>query len=309
MRVLIGYDGSQLADAALVDLHRAGLPADVEVVVLSAADVVMPPNLPAEAIVSEPQIARELERWRALVEATLAETQAVAERAAVRVRTEFPRWSVAAESVADSPGWAMIRRAEGSADPTWRADLLVVGAAGLSGIERIIFGSVAHQVLTNAPCSTRVSRAPKRPRGADPIRLIVGVDGSTDADAAVRAVAARTWPAGTQCRVISVVDSRLASALPPKLLPMILTPELAAQHVAGAGVEILRAAGLAASVAVKRGGAARQLVKEAEEFEADCIFVGARGLSHVERFMLGSVSTSVAMRAGCSVEVVHPAQR
>jgi hypothetical protein len=40
---------------------------------------------------------------------------------------------------------------------------------------------------------------------------------------------------------------------------------------------------------------------------ADCIFVGARGLSQVERFLLGSVSSAVAARASCSVEVVRPA--
>lgn len=309
MRVLIGYDGSQLADAALIDLHRAGLPENVEAVVLCAADVAVPPNLPADALTGEPQVARELQHWKARVDKALIEARAVAERAAGRLRTEFPRWTVSSEAVADSPGWALVKRAEGSGGRAWRADLIVVGAAGNSGIGSVLFGSVAHQVLTNAPCSTRISRAPGRPRGTEPIRLLIGVDGSSDADAAVRAVAARAWPVGTQCRVATVVDPHLASALPLKLLPVLLSPDVAAQRVAGESAETVRAVGLAASVAVRQGGVARQLVKEAEEFAADCIFVGARGLGRVERFVLGSVSTSVAMRATCSVEVVHPAKR
>lgn len=35
MKILIAYDGSDCADAALTDLQRAGLPSDVEAIVLS----------------------------------------------------------------------------------------------------------------------------------------------------------------------------------------------------------------------------------------------------------------------------------
>lgn len=36
MKILIAYDGSNCADAALVDLQRAGLPSDVGAIVLTA---------------------------------------------------------------------------------------------------------------------------------------------------------------------------------------------------------------------------------------------------------------------------------
>ena len=49
----------------------------------------------------------------------------------------------------------------------------------------------------------------------------------------------------------------------------------------------------------------RLLLSEAESHDADCIFVGARGLSRFERLLLGSVSTAVVTRAHCSVEVVR----
>ena len=39
MKILIAYDGSPCADAALDDLRRAGLPCEAEAVVLSVADV------------------------------------------------------------------------------------------------------------------------------------------------------------------------------------------------------------------------------------------------------------------------------
>jgi nucleotide-binding universal stress UspA family protein len=47
------------------------------------------------------------------------------------------------------------------------------------------------------------------------------------------------------------------------------------------------------------------LCSEAEDLMADCIFVGARGMGRLERFLIGSVSLGVAARAHCSVEVVR----
>jgi len=43
MKILIGYDGSACSDAALDDLKTAGLPEEVEAVVMSVAEVWLPP--------------------------------------------------------------------------------------------------------------------------------------------------------------------------------------------------------------------------------------------------------------------------
>ena len=48
MKILIGYDGSESADAALKDLTRAGLPSEADVLVMSLADVFLPPPLDEE---------------------------------------------------------------------------------------------------------------------------------------------------------------------------------------------------------------------------------------------------------------------
>ncbi|HKO95676.1 MAG TPA: hypothetical protein VJU86_01700 [Pyrinomonadaceae bacterium] len=44
MKILIGYDGSESADAVLNDLQRAGLPRDVEAFIVSVSEVLMPPS-------------------------------------------------------------------------------------------------------------------------------------------------------------------------------------------------------------------------------------------------------------------------
>ena len=67
----------------------------------------------------------------------------------------------------------------------------------------------------------------------------------------------------------------------------------------------LRATGLAVSSLVREGNPKQILVNEAKRWKADCVFVGARGLRGIERFLLGSVSMAVTARAPCSVEVVR----
>jgi hypothetical protein len=44
MRILVGYDGSEGADATLIDLQRAGLPDLAEALIVSVADVTALPE-------------------------------------------------------------------------------------------------------------------------------------------------------------------------------------------------------------------------------------------------------------------------
>jgi nucleotide-binding universal stress UspA family protein len=67
----------------------------------------------------------------------------------------------------------------------------------------------------------------------------------------------------------------------------------------------LKAAGLVTTAIIKVEEPKRLLLNEAERWDADCVFVGARGLSRLERLLLGSVSMAVMTRAHCSVEVVR----
>ena len=67
----------------------------------------------------------------------------------------------------------------------------------------------------------------------------------------------------------------------------------------------LRDAGLKAMSSVRDGDPKRVLLAEAERWGADCIFVGAKGHTRLDKVLLGSVSAAVAARASCSVEVVR----
>lgn len=304
MKIIIGYDGSEYADDALEDLENAGLPESVDAVVMCGADVFHVFEGAEGAGFSSKMIIEAAARWRANVDAAIAEARQTAERGAMQLRRLFPKWTITAAGVADSPSWALIQSGEGLGDPTRAAHMIVVGAAGHSAVGRIMFGSVANQVLSNAGCQVRIGR--RSSRGPDePIRVLIGVDGSPESRLAVDEVAFRAWPKGTECRVVAVVDSRLSTAH-PSLFPFgALTPDAVALAIVGESRKILEETGLTTTTAVRMGRAAKYMLKEAAEFGAHCIFLGARGLGRRDRFLLGSVSRSVAMHATCSVEVVR----
>jgi nucleotide-binding universal stress UspA family protein len=77
------------------------------------------------------------------------------------------------------------------------------------------------------------------------------------------------------------------------------------KHAANSAAEKLRAAGLIATALLEEGEPKRVLVQLARDWEANAIFVGARGLSRVEGVLLGSVSSSTVAHAPCTVEVVR----
>ena len=306
MKILIAYDGSSGANAALDDLQCAGLPRVVEALIISVAEVFLPPSSSLTPAVLAQVPAAVQRAWTQATHA-VEEAHALAQQARTHILTSFPAWDVRAEACADSPAWAVIKKAD-----TWQPDVIVVGSHGHSAVSRFLLGSVSHRVLTEAHCSVRVGRRPHQTDKA-PLHLLIGIDGSPDAEAAVQAVATREWPVGSAVRLVTALDARMCTALafmPPSGERGIEARDEDAQIWMSKTLEAmaapLRTRGLTVSSVIKEGDPKHVLLDEAEHWGADCIFVGARGLSRVERFLLGSVSAAVAARAHCSVEVVRP---
>jgi nucleotide-binding universal stress UspA family protein len=309
MKVLIGYDGSPYADAAIDDLQRAGLPSTgTQALVLSVADVW--PSLPPvyrQALIPGPEemSLAVAESAQHLAQQAQTEAKELATKARANVAGLFPGWTVEAETVADSPASAITERAQ-----QWGADLIVIGSHGRGAISRLFFGSISHKVLRYAHCSVRVGRhVENRHPGA--LRVMLGMDTSEGAAAALSALAQRQWPQDTIVHIVTAVDVRLATAIPVLEAPLgeggfVSTDEQGwigdAQKQA---CEELRRAGLATTSVIRDGDPKHVLLAEAEAWHADLIVLGAKGISRIERFLLGSVSSAVASRAHCSVEVIR----
>src|SRR5678815_2257626 len=59
------------------------------------------------------------------------------------------------------------------------------------------------------------------------------------------------------------------------------------------------------NVHVRIGKPAQEILGLAKEVGADLIIMGSKGLTGVERFVLGSVAEKVAREAGCTVEIAR----
>jgi nucleotide-binding universal stress UspA family protein len=311
MRILIGYDGSKCADAALDDLGRAGLPENAEAQILSTAEVWLPPPPPSSYEIIEQarqvKVPADLKRIYSKECEAAKEALSLAQRAQERLKAIFPKWEVSADSACGSPAWELVSKAD-----LWRPDLIVVGSHGRTALGRFVLGSVSQRVLTEARCSVRVARG--RVEEPDtPVRLIIGVDGSPGSATAVQAVAARYWPPKSEAKLVAVDDPLLpdyvGEVIPPlaNIIEEDKQEELTwATKIAKESAALLAHTRLKVTQVLREGDPKHELPKAAEEWGADCIFIGSTGFSNrLERFMLGSVSAAVTARAHCSVEVVR----
>lgn len=296
-RILIAYDGSACADAALEDLRLAGLPETrVEALTISVAEVWLPPST-ADTGNESNFLTESLRKKQEKNLQIFAETKDLSEKAAEKVGEMFPGWNVRPEANYGSPAWEVLARAD-----KFKPDLIVVGSQGLSMLKRIWLGSVSQKIVTEAKCSVRVARGRSSEAEKNaPLRLVIAFDGTAGAEKAVETVENRHWPPQTEALLVIVEDT---GAVLEAFSFEENTSELETH-----GREIVRRLnekGLTASLRVVEGNPKDLIVLEAEDFGANCIFAGATQFSGaVERFLLGSVSSAITARAHCSVEVVR----
>jgi nucleotide-binding universal stress UspA family protein len=305
MRVLIGYDGSEGAQAAINDLPRAGLPSATEALVFTAVDIAplaAAPVMPAAYPSADPIEASVYPAVAAAEAADLA-AHRIAHEGEATLRALFPDWSISSEVSIDAASSGLVTRAA-----QWNADLLVIGSHGQSRLARLLLGSVSQMVVSHATCSTRVVRAGTPAHSGAP-KLLLGIDTSPHSAMTVEAVSQRTWPSGTHARIVTVMDSSSAAWFGHASRQGGASPEHDAMHWArhavDEAVKELVACGLESSSAVLEGDAGSVLLAEAAAWGADCIFLGAKGHSRLEKLLLGSVSSHIASKAHCSVEIVR----
>src|SRR5262245_32636908 len=133
MKILFPYDGSSSADAAIEDLWRAGLPSQIDVLVVSVEDGGFHTHQHSDS---------------------MAEAETLAKKARERIQLHFPDWTVSSQALWGHPADVILETSL-----WWHPDLLIVGSHGRSRVARLFLGSVSLDLLHRARCSVRVTRA------------------------------------------------------------------------------------------------------------------------------------------------------
>lgn len=284
MKILLAIDGSTASEAALDSITARPWPARSSVEIVSVVE-------PAHLWTNAHAAAESAQRADELVEQAMECLHA----------RDFPAKGV---TLFGNPKTVIVERARQSG-----ADFIFLGARGSSGLKRFLLGSAATGILRDAPCSVEIVRG----EGGAVKRLLLATDGSEFSERAASSIAQRPWPEGTEVRVVSVVELTLPPGhafFEPPVDTAFLEDERAramrrCQEAIGRAREILAGMSTSESISVLLAPPRAIILNEAAEWGADLIVLGSHGHGRIDRLLLGSVSESVAMHAGCSVEVIR----
>jgi nucleotide-binding universal stress UspA family protein len=160
-----------------------------------------------------------------------------------------------------------------------QATLVAVGSHDHRRLSGILLGSVATQLLHDAPCSVLMARAPRDE--PFPRTVVVAVDGSTESGRAIRVATDVAHAAGAELEAVVATGGQGGVALTAvrSLLEAVGGPQIPLREDPQAPVEALT------------------------RLQPDLLVIGSRGLQGLRS--LGSVSERVAHEASCSVLVVR----
>ena len=133
--IVVALDGSDLSEQVIQSLEELQLQPTTKIIL---SHVILPPELDQEILADRPQTGFEEMPYFHM------------EKQLQSYQTKLPGES-ALEIVTGDPSEEIIRLAN-----IYQADLIVIGSRGLTGMTRIIQGSVSSQVVENAPCSVLV---------------------------------------------------------------------------------------------------------------------------------------------------------
>ena len=146
------------------------------------------------------------------------------------------------------------------------------------------------------------------------MKVLVAVDSIISLDILINEMSARSWPAGTEARVLSVVED---GDVPLKtwrdegygVSAVRREMQRRGEQLSVLGVERLRRIGIPAQVVIMRGNPEFLISFAARSWPADLIIMRAHNRKDFRSRLLGSVAKSVVESAPCSVEVVRAREK
>jgi nucleotide-binding universal stress UspA family protein len=198
----------------------------------------------------------------------------------------------------------------------WEADLIVIGTHGRRGLQRLLLGSGAEQILRLAPVPVLVVRdaAPSLHAGATGAsrspyqRILVPVDGSEPSNRALVEALQLARTAGGRVRVVHDVND-LAYLVPYEGAESVIEQARTdARQVIDAALAVCQSAGVPADSEVVEEAGRRlgdAVAEAARGWNADLVVIGTHGRRGMQRLLLGSGAEEIIRLASVPVLVVR----
>ncbi|MEQ8766457.1 MAG: universal stress protein [Planctomycetota bacterium] len=291
MKILFAFDDSEPARAARAILARLPLSKGSEITVLTVAE-------DSGHVLS--QLHGEDE---AVLEAARAEGERAALALARSAAEELRRTAVDVHLVART---GHVTREILSQVRDLGVDLLVTGARGLSTFDRLVLGSVAAELLSDAPCSLLLARTGPagEPEPGQPLEIVFATDGSKPAGVAADQLAA--LPLGDRARVHVVTVLELISGFGAEVQQRLSAAwhrekDFARAHVEDVKARLEATGAIVDTEVLESEDVADSIARIAEMKGADLLVIGHRGRGLLSRMSPGRIARQVAQLAPCSV--------
>lgn len=146
------------------------------------------------------------------------------------------------------------------------------------------------------------------------MKVLVAADSITTLEILLDEMTARSWPAGTEARVLSIVEdgdvpSKVWREEGYEVSAVRREMHRRGEQITALAVERLRQKRIPSRVVVMRGNPEFLISFAARSWPADLILMRAHNRKDFRSRLLGSVAKSVVENAPCSVEVVRPREK
>lgn len=186
-------------------------------------------------------------------------------------------------------------------------DLIVLGTHGRRGVQRLVLGSVAEEVVRRAPRPVlTVGRGASTPASLEGQPLLVPIDFS-EHQGPLLAHARELARAYDMTLILfhavemeGLPDVYGLSTSPPESDALTDRTRATIEEQA----ESLRDQGVTVQVEVRNGHPAEEILEAADEFDVHLLAIATHGRSGVERMLMGSVAEKVIRQAPCPVFTV-----
>ncbi len=287
-RILIPLDGSRLAEAALPAGRRLAASADATLFLLHVLERNAAPQIhgerhltgPSEATAYLEQVAQGLS-----ADGLAVECHAHAD----------PVGDVAASIAVHADAHAI--------------DLTVLCTHGASGIRDALWGSIAQQIVQHSTCPVLLVRAPRPEASFQPGTIMVPLDGTAAAEAAVDPAASLARDLSAQLRLVFVVprlDSvprATFSATASRILADVQERQATA-YLEGVAARL----DVSARTEVRRGNAVTELATDTGEHSDGLIVIATHGRAGLQAIWSPATATRLLRRTQAPILLVPIAE-